>query len=166
MSICRDKTRGCWISNCRFKDINGLPKRTTKRGFSRKNRGRGTFLDSTPLAMSSIFSTESQSHAKICRKSMWTKARERTLSRSILPFDEMFKVTLSSLDKITLLRPCDTLESLQNSATSPVLHLSSLYSQSASSSLVQRSQSSSFMMALYSAQYFSSPSGPDSSEFS
>lgn len=36
MSIYRDKTRGCWVSSCRFKDANGTPKRTTKRGFNTK----------------------------------------------------------------------------------------------------------------------------------
>lgn len=36
MSIYRDKTNVCWISSCRFKDINGTPKRTTKRGFKTK----------------------------------------------------------------------------------------------------------------------------------
>lgn len=36
MSIYRDKARGCWVSACRFKDANGSPKRTTKRGFKTK----------------------------------------------------------------------------------------------------------------------------------
>lgn len=37
MSVYEDRSSGCWISSCRFKDINGSPKRTTKRGF--KTRG-------------------------------------------------------------------------------------------------------------------------------
>lgn len=36
MSIYRDKSGNCWISSCRFKDANGTPKRTTKRGFGTK----------------------------------------------------------------------------------------------------------------------------------
>lgn len=36
MSVYEDRSSGCWISSCRFKDINGTPKRTTKRGFSTK----------------------------------------------------------------------------------------------------------------------------------
>lgn len=36
MSIYRDKAKGCWVSSCRFKDANGTPKRTTKRGFGTK----------------------------------------------------------------------------------------------------------------------------------
>ena len=36
MSIYKDKARGCWTSSCRFKDMNGIPKRTTKRGFKTK----------------------------------------------------------------------------------------------------------------------------------
>lgn len=33
MSVYEDRSSGCWISSCRFKDANGTPKRTTKRGF-------------------------------------------------------------------------------------------------------------------------------------
>ena len=36
MSAYRDKARNCWVSSCRFKDANGIPKRTTKRGFKTK----------------------------------------------------------------------------------------------------------------------------------
>lgn len=36
MSIYRDKAKGCWVSSCRFKDANGIPKRTPKRGFRTK----------------------------------------------------------------------------------------------------------------------------------
>lgn len=36
MSVYEDRLSGCWISSCRFKDINGTPKRTTKRDFSTK----------------------------------------------------------------------------------------------------------------------------------
>ncbi|WP_428994010.1 Arm DNA-binding domain-containing protein [Adlercreutzia equolifaciens] len=36
MSIYRDKSDNCWISSCRFKDANGTPKITTKRGFETK----------------------------------------------------------------------------------------------------------------------------------
>lgn len=37
MSVYKDRFAGCWISSCRFKDANGMPKRTTKRGFNTKN---------------------------------------------------------------------------------------------------------------------------------
>lgn len=33
MSVYKDKASDCWFVSCRFKDINGTPKRTTKRGF-------------------------------------------------------------------------------------------------------------------------------------
>lgn len=36
MSVYEDKPARCWVSSCRFKDINGTPKRTTKRGFKTK----------------------------------------------------------------------------------------------------------------------------------
>lgn len=36
MSIYRDKAHSCWVSACRFRDANGTPKRTTKRGFKTK----------------------------------------------------------------------------------------------------------------------------------
>lgn len=36
MSVYRDKSGNCWISSCRFKNANGTPKRTTKRGFKTK----------------------------------------------------------------------------------------------------------------------------------
>lgn len=36
MNIYKDKARNCWTSSCRFKDANGTPKRTTKRGFRTK----------------------------------------------------------------------------------------------------------------------------------
>lgn len=36
MSVYEDRSSGCWISSCRFKDANGTPKKTTKRGFSTK----------------------------------------------------------------------------------------------------------------------------------
>lgn len=37
MSVYKDRATDSWIVSCRFKDINGTPKRTTKRGF--KTRG-------------------------------------------------------------------------------------------------------------------------------
>lgn len=40
MSIYKDKARGCWTSSCRFKDMNGIPKRTTKRGFKTKEEAK------------------------------------------------------------------------------------------------------------------------------
>lgn len=33
MSIYGDQIRACWIVSCRFKDLNSVAKRTTKRGF-------------------------------------------------------------------------------------------------------------------------------------
>lgn len=36
MSIYRDQTRACWVSSCRFKDINGTTKRSIERGFKTK----------------------------------------------------------------------------------------------------------------------------------
>ena len=36
MTVYRNKTETNWISSCRFKDANGTPKRTTKRGFITK----------------------------------------------------------------------------------------------------------------------------------
>lgn len=36
MTAYRDKSGTTWVSSCRFKDANGTPKRTTKRGFSTK----------------------------------------------------------------------------------------------------------------------------------
>lgn len=36
MSVYEDKPAGCWVSSCRFKDLNGVAKRTTKRGFKTK----------------------------------------------------------------------------------------------------------------------------------
>lgn len=36
MTVYRNKAETNWISSCRFKDANGAPKRTTKRGFKTK----------------------------------------------------------------------------------------------------------------------------------
>ena len=33
MSVYKDRTTDCWWVSCRFKDINGVARRTTKRGF-------------------------------------------------------------------------------------------------------------------------------------
>lgn len=36
MSVYEDRSFSYWISSCRFKDANGTPKRTAKRGFRTK----------------------------------------------------------------------------------------------------------------------------------
>lgn len=41
MSVYENRSAGCWLSCCRFKDINGTPKRTTKRGFKTKEETEG-----------------------------------------------------------------------------------------------------------------------------
>lgn len=38
MTTYRDKSNNCWISSCRFKDVNGMSKRTTKRGFKTREK--------------------------------------------------------------------------------------------------------------------------------
>lgn len=40
MSVYRDKTSNSWITSCRFRDTNGAPKRTTKRGFKTKEEAK------------------------------------------------------------------------------------------------------------------------------
>lgn len=54
MSVYKDRSTDCWWVFCRFKDINGVARRTTKRGFKSEEEAKRWEGDLKSLTISEV----------------------------------------------------------------------------------------------------------------
>lgn len=91
MSVYKDRATDSWIVSCRFKDINGTPKRTTKRGFKTEEEAKRweEDLKAAPYLRSLTLSDFFEAYARDIRPtvaaSTWEQ-KEALFHKKIEPF--------------------------------------------------------------------------------